>query len=197
MINTTLYDLVRALKFAKHAMPGRDESRYYLKGVALITGGDVARLEATDGHRIARVDLPCSLDPAQPGIAVHIMAQAAVELLLKGYGSTKPTDVRSATLVLSDDRRNLELAVGGFPSMTLALVEGTWPRVDRVIPTSDLAAGAVGLHSPYIKQAADALAQYSKHIESWQGCTLETRGPNDMICLSSGAAQAWICPMRL
>jgi DNA polymerase-3 subunit beta len=110
-----------------------DETRYYLTGIYLhgvdTPNGLCLRAVATDGHRLARMDVP-----APDGIAdmpgVILPGKAVREL---GKLLTDPNGVVSVELSTSKIRFTI-----GSVVLTTKLIDGTFPDYMRVIPqTSD------------------------------------------------------------
>lgn len=105
--------LKRAMAFCG-AFASKEESRYYLNGICLRGG----MAYATDGHRLAAARF-CDED----AIADAIVPSKAVKLLLK---------LPPATSITVNDRVMIYRAPGA--KITLKLIDGTYPDVNRVIP---------------------------------------------------------------
>lgn len=110
-----------------------EETRYYLNGiywhVAQADQGVLTmRMVATDGHRLARIDLALP-DGAEgmPGVIVPKKSIAEIRRLLEG--TTEPVE-----FMLSD--RQIRLEVGSV-RLTSKLIDGTFPDYQRVIPTGN------------------------------------------------------------
>ncbi len=109
-----------------------EETRYYLNGIYLHAAKsekvDVLRAVATDGHRLARVELPLP-DGASgmPGVIVPRKAVIEVRKLIEETDS----DVE---ISLSDSKIKFT-----FDDVTLTskLIDGTFPDYERVIPTGN------------------------------------------------------------
>jgi DNA polymerase-3 subunit beta len=109
-----------------------EETRYYLNGIYLHTpdtdGGTVMRAVATDGHRLARVELAAPAgSEGMPGV---IVPRKAVAELRKLVDET----VDSVSVSLSDTRIRF-----AFDSVVLTskLIDGTFPDYERVIPVGN------------------------------------------------------------
>lgn len=109
-----------------------EETRYYLNGIYLHMvaeeGADVLRAVATDGHRLARMELP--LPEGAAGIPGIIVPRKTVNELRKLIDETsEPVEV-----ALSDAKIRF-----AFDDVTLTskLIDGTFPDYDRVIPTGN------------------------------------------------------------
>jgi DNA polymerase-3 subunit beta len=109
-----------------------EETRYYLNGIylhaATSAGVPVLRAVATDGHRLARVEVPLPEGAAGiPGIIVPRKTVAELRKLL----DESEVDV---TLSLSEAKIRFS-----FDSVTLTskLIDGTFPDYERVIPADN------------------------------------------------------------
>jgi DNA polymerase-3 subunit beta len=109
-----------------------EETRYYLNGIYLHAttsdGVAVLRAVATDGHRLARVELPLPDGAAgMPGVIVPRKAVVEVRKLIE------ETEDEIA-ISLSDAKIRF-----GFDNVTLTskLIDGTFPDYERVIPTGN------------------------------------------------------------
>ncbi len=107
-----------------------EETRYYLNGIyfhvaSLDNAGSVLRAVATDGHRLARVELPVPEGAAElPGVIVPRKAIGEMRKLVE--------DSSDAVVVeLSDTRVRV-----GFDKVVLTskLIDGTFPNYETVIP---------------------------------------------------------------
>jgi DNA polymerase III subunit beta len=109
-----------------------EETRYYLNGIyfhaAKAGGTDVLRGVATDGHRLARVEVPLPKGAGDiPGVIVPRKTVGEVRKLLDESDG-------SVDIELSDTRIRFASA-----SVTLVskLIDGTFPDYERVIPTGN------------------------------------------------------------
>lgn len=109
-----------------------EETRYYLNGIYLHAAKsesvDVLRAVATDGHRLARVELPLP-DGASgmPGVIIPRKAVVEVRKLIEETES----DVEIA---LSDSKIKFSF---DDVVLTSKLIDGTFPDYERVIPTGN------------------------------------------------------------
>jgi DNA polymerase III subunit beta len=113
-----------------------EETRYYLNGIYLHAtkakqGGsniDVLRAVATDGHRLARVEMPAPAGiKGMPGVIVPRKAiQEVRKLLDETQGNVE--------IGLSDSK--IRFAVDNVV-ITSKLIDGTFPDYDRVIPSGN------------------------------------------------------------
>jgi DNA polymerase-3 subunit beta len=109
-----------------------EETRYYLNGIYLhATKSDevpVIRAVATDGHRLARVELVLPEGAAgMPGIIVP--RKTVLEL-------RKLVDESEAEVQIALSDTKIRFAVGAA-ALTSKLIDGTFPDYDRVIPTTN------------------------------------------------------------
>lgn len=114
-----------------------EETRYYLNGIYLHAaampsdGGDelpVLRAVATDGHRLARFEMPLPDGGADmPGV---IVPRKAVNELRKLIDETDtPVEIS-----LSDTKARFAF---GHSVLTTKLIDGTFPDYERVIPSGN------------------------------------------------------------
>ncbi len=124
-------DLRSLLERTRFAM-STEETRYYLNGIyfhAARSGGvDVLRAVATDGHRLARMEVP--LPKGAEGIPGVIVPRKTVEELRPLL--EEDTEGTAVSLSNSKIRFAFENAV-----LTSKLIEGTFPDYERVIPADN------------------------------------------------------------
>jgi DNA polymerase-3 subunit beta len=106
-----------------------EETRYYLNGIFLHAadqdGTNVLRAVATDGHRLARVQLPMPDGGDDiPGVIVPRKAIGELRKLIEE--TTDPVEI-----ALSDTR--IRMTFDGAV-LTSKLIDGTFPDYERVIP---------------------------------------------------------------
>ncbi len=109
-----------------------EETRYYLNGIYLHAtksdGVAVLRAVATDGHRLARVELPLPQGAASmPGIIVPRKAVVEVRKLIDETESDITISVSDAKIRFGFDN----------VALTSKLIDGTFPDYERVIPTGN------------------------------------------------------------
>ena len=109
-----------------------EEIRYYLNGIFLHTvetpAGLSFRAVATDGHRLARADVPAPAGAAgMPGIIVPRKTVGEIQRLLED-------PEQEITVELSDAK--IRLTVGDVV-LTSKLIDGTFPDYGRVIPQAN------------------------------------------------------------
>jgi DNA polymerase-3 subunit beta len=109
-----------------------EETRYYLNGIYLHAaksdGVAVLRAVATDGHRLAQVELPLP-DGASgmPGVIVPRKAVVEVRKLIEETESDVKIELSDSKIKFSFDEVVL----------TSKLIDGTFPDYERVIPTGN------------------------------------------------------------
>jgi DNA polymerase-3 subunit beta len=109
-----------------------EETRYYLNGIYLHAaedeGANMLRAVATDGHRLARVQLP--MPDGGDGIPGVIVPRKAIGELRKLIDETAdPIEIS-----LSDTRIRMTF---DNAILTSKLIDGTFPDYERVIPTGN------------------------------------------------------------
>lgn len=109
-----------------------EETRYYLNGIYLHTTKsdkvDVLRAVATDGHRLARVEM--AAPQGVKGIAGVIIPRKTVAEVRKLLDETS----EMIEVALSDSK--VRFTFGGIV-ITSKLIDGTFPDYERVIPTGN------------------------------------------------------------
>lgn len=124
-------DLKRLIDKTQFAI-STEETRYYLNGIYLHTVGSGAnatlRAVATDGHRLAQVELPLPEGAAgMPGVIVPRKTVAEVQRLIEtGEGEIK--------IELSTGK--IRFSIGDVVLMS-KLIDGTFPDYGRVIPLNN------------------------------------------------------------
>jgi DNA polymerase-3 subunit beta len=109
-----------------------EETRYYLNGIYVHTtdvdGHVMLRAVATDGHRLARVEIPAPAGSAgMPGVIVPRKAVAEVQKLVEDAGA-------EVTIELSTTKIRFTF---GSVVLTSKLIDGTFPDYARVIPANN------------------------------------------------------------
>jgi DNA polymerase-3 subunit beta len=128
MAATDLAKLIDKTRFAIST----EETRYYLNGIHVhaTKAGATSMLRgvATDGHRLARIELPLPAGAEQiPPIIVPRKAVGEVRKLVEGVGGEVEISVSPTRIQFS-----LERAV-----LVSRLIDGTFPDYERVIPTGN------------------------------------------------------------
>lgn len=109
-----------------------EETRYYLNGIYLhVAGGSdnpVLRAVATDGHRLARLEVAMPSGAAgMPGVIVPRKTVNEVKKLIEEGAS-------AVQISVSDTKIRF---VCGSAVLTSKLIDGTFPDYERVIPTNN------------------------------------------------------------
>jgi len=116
--------LLKKLLGAVHYAMAQQDIRYYLNGVLLVIDGDLIKLIATDGHRLAYTSAKLASNNTKREV---ILSRKTVNELFK-------------LLTESDEQISLELAEKqvkiAFSDITLTskVIDGKFPDYDRVIP---------------------------------------------------------------
>lgn len=108
-----------------------EETRYYLNGIYLHVVDDKAaklRAVATDGHRLAQIDLAAPKGAVgMPGVIVPRKTVAEVQRLLEDAGEEIDVELSPAKIRFSL----------GSVVLTSKLIDGTFPDYGRVIPVGN------------------------------------------------------------
>ena len=124
-------DLKRLVEKTQFAI-STEETRYYLNGIFFHTleaeNATVLRAVATDGHRLARVEMPAPQGAeGMPGIIVPRKAVAEIQKLVEDSGEEVSIELSPAKIRLTFDGVVL----------TSKLIDGTFPDYQRVIPSGN------------------------------------------------------------
>ena len=109
-----------------------EETRYYLNGIYMHAteheGVPVLRAVATDGHRLARVEVPLPEGAeGMPGVIVPRKAVSELRKLLEGVDEDVSVSLSETKIHFSLDEIRL----------TSKLIDGTFPDYERVIPVGN------------------------------------------------------------
>jgi DNA polymerase-3 subunit beta len=124
----TAADLKRLIERTQFAI-STEETRYYLNGIYLhtATSGNASMLRAvaTDGHRLAQVELPLPAGAeGMPGIIVPRKTVGEVQRLI---------DDAEAEVAIELSQGKIRFSLGAV-TLTSKLIDGTFPDYARVIP---------------------------------------------------------------
>jgi DNA polymerase III subunit beta len=124
-------DLKRLVEKTQFAI-STEETRYYLNGIFFHTleagNATVLRAVATDGHRLARVEMPAPEGAVgMPGIIVPRKAVAEIQKLVEDSDE-------NVAIELSPSK--IRLTFNGVV-LTSKLIDGTFPDYQRVIPSGN------------------------------------------------------------
>ena len=129
-------DLKRLIDKTQFAI-STEETRYYLNGIYLHTvevdGETRLRAVATDGHRLARIELPAPDGSAgMPGLIVPRKAVAEIQKLVVDEGG------EAVRIELSPAKIRFSFGAGeGGVVLTSKLIDGPFPDYQRVIPSGN------------------------------------------------------------
>ncbi len=109
-----------------------EETRYYLNGIFIhtvdVSGATMLRAVATDGHRLARVEMPAPQGSAgMPGVIVPRKAVSEIQKLIEDIDA-------EVSIELSTAKARFRF---GETVLTTKLIDGTFPDYARVIPASN------------------------------------------------------------
>ncbi len=124
-------DLKRLIDKTQFAI-STEETRYYLNGIYLHTAGTgktaMLRAVATDGHRLAQVELPLPDGAAgMPGIIIPRKTVGEVQRLIEDT---------EAEVAIDLSQGKIRFAIGDVV-LTSKLIDGTFPDYARVIPVGN------------------------------------------------------------
>jgi DNA polymerase III subunit beta len=124
-------DLKKLIEKTQFAI-SNEETRYYLNGIYLHTaetdGKTMLRAVATDGHRLARIEIPAPQGaPGMPGVIVPRKAVAEVQKLIEGLDA-------DVTIEISPTKARFSF---GDVVLITKLIDGTFPDYGRVIPAGN------------------------------------------------------------
>src|SRR6202158_4290156 len=124
-------DLKRLIDKTQFAI-STEETRYYLNGIYLHTAGTAKaatlRAVATDGHRLAQVELPLPEGAAgMPGIIVPRKTVGEVQRLIEG---------NEAEIIVDLSQGKIRFTIADAV-LTSKLIDGTFPDYARVIPVGN------------------------------------------------------------
>lgn len=124
-------DLKRLIEKTRFAI-STEETRYYLNGIYLHAAtredGPMLRAVATDGHRLAQVDLPMPAGAeGMPGVIIPRKTVNELHRLLEASAG-------AVTVSVSDTKVRFEI---GTVTLTSKLIDGTFPDYARVIPQAN------------------------------------------------------------
>ena len=123
--------LVKLIDKTKFAV-STEETRYFLNGIFLHTlevkGAELLRAVATDGHRLARQDIPAPADAkGMPSVIVPRKVVGELRTLL----DDAPAEIQ---VEISETKARFSF---GATTLTSKLIDGKFPDYEKVIPTSN------------------------------------------------------------
>jgi DNA polymerase-3 subunit beta len=144
--NLAAGDLKRLIDKTQFAI-SVEETRYYLNGIYLHTtdveGHMMLRAVATDGHRLARVEIPAPGGAiGMPGVIVPRKAVSEVQKLIEDPGMEVRVEISAAKARFtfghpSASSGQVPSASAGQVVLTSKLIDGTFPDYVRVIPSGN------------------------------------------------------------
>jgi DNA polymerase III subunit beta len=131
-------DLKRLIDKTQFAISS-EETRYYLNGIFLHTvdvgGHTMLRAVATDGHRLARVEVAAPKGAlGMPGVIVPRKAVAEIQKLVENFDQDIRVEISSAKARFTFGDPS---ASSGQVVLTSKLIDGTFPDYMRVIPSGN------------------------------------------------------------
>ena len=180
----TLAEMIASTQFAIST----EETRYYLYGIHLHVidseGVGFLRAVATDGHRLARLEMPMPAGASgMPGIIVPRKTVGEIARLAKDDKGDVAIEVSATKIRLTT----------GATTLTSKLIDGTFPDYQRVIPAGNDKRAT--LDAEAFRQAIDRVSTISsergravKLSLSDAGLTLSVSNPD------SGAATEELTP---
>jgi DNA polymerase III subunit beta len=154
----TAGDLHDALRRVRHAIC-KEETRYYLNGVYLhhVQRDGTLPFVATDGHRLATADIRAPEGAHNIGPA--ILSREFVTDVIKATNKTRDA-FKQVRLAIGASRGKLTDWAGNV--IDGALVDGTFPDYERVIPRGEPQHGAATLAREPFMQAVAAATAFAK-----------------------------------
>ncbi len=155
-----------------------EETRYYLNGIYLHAAKtddvDVLRAVATDGHRLARVEMPLPDGAAAiPGVIVPRKTVNELRRLLED---------RTDEVQVSLSETRIRFAFADIV-MTSKLIDGTFPDYNRVIPSDDHNNKVLEVDRAAFARAVDRVATISS--EKSRGVKLSMSNANLVLSATS------------
>ncbi|MBS0536513.1 MAG: DNA polymerase III subunit beta [Proteobacteria bacterium] len=120
-------DLKRLIDKTQFAI-STEETRYYLNGIYLHAAGKMLRAVATDGHRLAQVELTLPEGAAgMPGIIIPRKTVAEVQRLIESGEGDVAVELSAG---------KIRFSIGNVVLIS-KLIDGTFPDYGRVIPANN------------------------------------------------------------
>ncbi|MFC3230865.1 DNA polymerase III subunit beta [Marinibaculum pumilum] len=176
--SVTAADLKRLIEKARFAI-SMEETRYYLNGIYLHAaeneGVAVLRAVATDGHRLARVEMP--LPDGAGGMPGVIIPRKTVGELVR----LLPDGSETVEIALSDTKIRFEF---GDVVLLSKLIDGTFPDYERVIPSGN--DKVMEVDAALFSKAVDRVSTISSEKSRAVKLALE---PNKLVLSATSAEQ--------
>ncbi len=153
-------DLKRLIDRTRFAI-STEETRYYLNGIyvhaARTNEVPMLRAVATDGHRLARMEIPLPEGAAgMPGVIVPRKTVNELRKLLDADGAAE----QDIAIALSDTKIRF---VMGETVLNSKLIDGTFPDYDRVIPTGN--DKVLEIENKLFAEAVDRVSTISRAVK--------------------------------
>jgi DNA polymerase-3 subunit beta len=129
--NVGATDLRRLIEKTQFAI-SNEETRYYLNGIYLhvaeTAGVSTLRAVATDGHRLARIEIPAPEGAkGMPGVIVPRKTVAEIQRLVEDPEGEVAVELSPS---------KIRISIGAIV-LTSKLIDGAFPDYNRVIPTGN------------------------------------------------------------
>jgi len=177
----TRTDLIKALKFVQHAA-GKKDVRYFLNGVLFEFTATGLTLVATDGHRLACIELEQN---TVCGDLQVITTNDEVKRLLQML------DCQRDELVEFYPGDKGLICSNGWAADG---IDGQYPNWRRTIPRNKEATAQIGLQAGYLEEAGKAFKALHKG-ERYASAVMHLHGENMSVKLTSGHPSAFILIM--
>jgi DNA polymerase-3 subunit beta len=156
----TAAELKRLIDRTRFAI-STEETRYYLNGIYLHAARanevPMLRAVATDGHRLARMEIPLPEGASgMPGVIVPRKTVAEVRKLLDTDGAPD----QDVAISLSDTKIRFVI---GETVLNSKLIDGTFPDYDRVIPQGN--DKILEIESKSFAEAVDRVSTISRAVK--------------------------------
>jgi len=181
----------------------KDVTRFHLNCVAIEFGPGVMRFVSTDGHTLAKAEVPATVAPGSSAGApkTFLLPSADVRALIKILAYKKHQ--ADQQICISIDGRQLALTVDG-EALTYRSMDAAFPPYEQVIPKDiDGGCGSLGLNPVYVARACDAIKDFGRATDSSLAARFMTAaGDLDPVRITwcspdCGDFTAVIMPMRM
>ena len=158
-------DLKRLIDRSQFAI-STEETRYYLNGIYLHTAGSAKaqtlRGVATDGHRLAQIDLPLPKGASgMPGVIVPRKTVGEVQRLIEDT---------EAEVGIELSQGKIRFTIGNVV-LTSKLIDGTFPDYGRVVPLVSPSGASMPVPSVARPSAPSTSAETAQEPSPWLSAT--------------------------
>lgn len=164
----TAFALSRALKKTTFAV-STEETRYYLNGVfmhvATIGGAEKLRLVTTDGHRLARLEMPAPAGaPGMPGVIIP--TKTCAELARMADAALKDNKDTTPEIDIEVSAQKIAFRCGDSALLS-KLIDGSFPDYARVIPTQNdkIAIISRDAVTPAVERVATVISERGRAVK--------------------------------